>query len=78
MPIGPYEKIIVDEATTLITYIGYAVADYTPTSSAVWAIQRITQAAATSPPGVTVFEWAGRPDSFINIWDNRASLTYVA
>ena len=76
--IGTYEKLIVDEATDKITYIGYAQNDYAATSAAVWAILKIESASATSPTGVTTFTWAGAPDTFGHIWDNRAGLTYVS
>lgn len=71
-----YEKIITDEVSTTVTYIGYAENDFALTSDAVWAIQKIESASATTPQGVTTFSWADSPEKFSNIWDNRLTLTY--
>jgi len=72
-----YEQTIVDEATTLVTYIGFAEKGIA-TSAPYWMIMKIESAAATSPTGVTTIKWAGAYKSKTNIWDNRAALTYSA
>lgn len=59
-----------DEASATITYVGKA-ATGSATSAAVWQIQRLTDTGS----GLTV-EWADGNDSFDNVWDNRASLSY--
>ena len=42
------------------------------TSAAKWSIKRFTY----SGTNLTVAEWAGGNNLCVNIWDNRASLTY--
>lgn len=56
-----------DDGATYL-YVGKAVAG-SLTSSAVWQIQRITQADLT-------LVWADGNGSFDNVWDNYASLSY--
>lgn len=58
-----------DSAT--VNYIGEA-AFGSPTSSAVWRIKRLTLTGDSF-----VLDWAEGNDNFDNIWDNRASLTYL-
>ena len=76
-----YAQIIIDENTTLVTYIGYNMAEFAPTSEATWAIFKITAAAASSPTGVTTTKPAisgtPAPSLFNQIWDNRTTLTYL-
>lgn len=72
-----YEKIITDENTTTVTYIGWAEFG-TATSAAKWIVQRITSASASSPQGVTTVEWATGLRDKTNIWNSRTSLTYVS
>ena len=64
-------KVIADEASATITYIGYA-APNALTSSPVWKILRITISGTT----VYTVESADGDHEFNNIWDNRASLSY--
>lgn len=59
-----------DDAGSLISYIGKA-AIASATSSAVWQIQKMDETG-----GDVVITWADGDDSFNNIWDNRASLSY--
>ncbi len=77
--ITEYAQIITDEASTTVTYIGYAERAGTALSAPLWAILRITQASATSPIGVSLFEWAtGIPAQFANVWNDRTNLNYSA
>ena len=69
-------KMIVDEASTLVTYIGYA----DPGSSEAdpkWMIQKISNT-DIAPPNITTFEWSVARGDKTSIWNNRASLTYVS
>jgi hypothetical protein len=58
-----------DEASATITYVGEAVIG-TATSSATWRIKKLN-----STSGL-IITWADGNDSFDNVWDNRASLSY--
>jgi hypothetical protein len=60
---------------TIYTYVGYAQIGDTLTSTATWAIQKITEYEAA--PSLMIMEWADGNKNFDNIWDNRASLYYV-
>lgn len=60
----------VDEPNSSTTYVGWA-APGTATSAASWRIQKIAVSGT-----VTTITWADGDQSFDNIWDNRASLTY--
>ncbi len=60
-------SIRLDDGATYL-YVGKA-AMGSATSSAVWQIQRITQADTT-------VIWADGDAAFNNVWDNRASLSY--
>ena len=73
-----YAKIQTDEASTTVTYVGYAETNFVLDGDPAWAILKIEQASASTPNGVTTFKWAGAgsPGLFENIWTNRASLTY--
>jgi hypothetical protein len=64
-------KIIVDEASATVTYIGYA-SPNALTYSPVWKILRITISGST----IYTTESADGDHEFNNIWDNRASLSY--
>lgn len=79
MPIiNTYETLLTDEASTTVTYIGYAMNAGADPAAPVWAIMKITASSATPPVGVTTYLWAtGVPELFSNVWDNRASLTYA-
>lgn len=60
----------VDEASSTITYVGFArpgTADITPA----WRIFRIETSGT-----VTKIRWAEGTAAYENIWSNRASLTY--
>ncbi len=72
-----YEKQIIDEASTTVTYIGYSEFG-TATSAAKWIVKRITAASGTSPQGVIVTEYAVGYNNATNIWDNRAGLVFVS
>ena len=61
----------VDEASTTVTYVGYAAAG-TNAASALWRIKRMTVSG-----NVTTIEWADGNTNFDNVWNNRASLTYT-
>lgn len=71
-----YAKIITDEFSTTVTYVGYAKDSFASQNDAVWDILRITQASASSPTGVSLFEWATAQGSFTNVWTSRTGLTY--
>jgi len=64
-------KTIVEDLGTGTTYIGEAVPN-TATSAAGWRVQKIVVSG-----GTTTITWAGGGSRFDQIWDNRASLTYV-
>lgn len=53
-------------------YIGYGPPG-SLTSQAVWRILRMTYDANDNP---TVVEWANGNINFVNIWDDRAALSY--
>lgn len=71
-----YEQVIVDEASTTVSYIGYTESGVA-TSAAKWIIVKIESASATTPTGVTTIKYATSYKSRTNIWDNRAALTYT-
>lgn len=62
---------LIDEATSKITYIGKAIPG-SLSSAAVWSISRVD----TTVNPITTILYAGGSVLFINIWNNRASLTY--
>lgn len=67
---GQALKVIVDEASATVTYVGEAQPG-SATSGALWRVKRLTQS------GVILFiEWADGDGLFNNVWDNRASLSY--
>lgn len=55
-----------------VIYQGWAL-PATATSAAAWRIKRITE---TGSPSDFTIEWAASANTFTNIWDNRAGLTY--
>ena len=61
-----YIKKYSDDGT--YTYVGVAVPG-TATSSALWQIKRLDNSS-----GDVV--WAGEASTFVNIWDDRTSLSY--
>lgn len=64
------EDTMIDEASATVTYIGKA-ATGSATSSAVWKIKKIETIGA-----ITSITYAGGVATYVNIYDNRASLTY--
>ncbi len=64
-------KRIIDEASSTVTYIGYA-EQGTATSAAAWAIEKIDEDVS----GDTVNTWAPGAQ-FNQVWDDRASLSYT-
>lgn len=65
----PYDTEI-DDAGSGVVYIGQADPG-SAKSSAVWRIRRITTVGTA-----TTVDWAGGEATFVNIWDDRTSLTY--
>lgn len=63
--------INIDETVTGITYFGYAVPG-TKDTDAKWRIFRLTEVT-----GISKIRKADGDDKFDNIWDNRASLTFL-
>lgn len=55
-----------------VEYQGWAQPN-SATSAAQWRIRRFTYDSSNRP---TTVEWAAGDDAFMNIWDNRATLTY--
>lgn len=64
--------LIYDGEDATYNYVGEA-ATGSATSSAVWKIYRITNSGTAS----ITKRWADGNDLFDNVWDNRASLTYI-
>ena len=60
-----------DKSNSSFIYIGLATIG-SATSATAWQIQRLDQSSTDTPN----IKWADGNDSFDNIWDNRASLTY--
>ena len=71
-----YEQTRVDNATTLITYVGFAEFGVA-TSSPAWIIMKIEKTAGTVPYE-TVISYATSYKCDTNIWDNRATLNYYS
>ena len=59
-----------DQATTTIAYVGEATFAAS-TSSALWRIRKLD-----TTTGVDI-KWADGDSNYDNVWDNRASLTYI-
>jgi hypothetical protein len=76
-----YAKIIIDEVSTTVTYIGYNMDQFALTNSPTWAIFKITAASGTSPTGVTTIQpgisGTPAPSLFNEKWDDRLTLTYI-
>jgi len=53
-------------------YVGSAIPG-TPTATAGWRIAKLTWDANNNP--LTV-QWAGGSNQYVNVWDNRAALSY--
>ncbi len=73
-PTVPHDVLIdfVSQTSPVETIIGTAVAG-SPTSSPVWAIKKVIV-----PTGATMsILWADGNKNEDNVWDNRASLTYM-
>lgn len=68
---GLSNKTLIDTNANGYTYYGEALAG-TATSAAEWQISR----KGTSGT-VDTYVYANGKDSFVNIWDNRTSLTYL-
>lgn len=68
--ISSNEAIKIDDASSTISYIGYAEVGAS-TASGVWKICKITSSGT-----ITSVEWADSNKLYDNIWDNRAVLTY--
>jgi hypothetical protein len=68
-PVTPY-SVVVDEASATIIYIGEATPG-TATSSATWRVKRVDSATITAE-----ILYADGDDTFDNVWDNRAALSY--
>ena len=60
-----------DDVDGNLGYVGYA-APGTATSSAGWAIVKVTYSAASNPTK----KWANGSPAYVHIWDNRATYTY--
>ena len=65
------EATRVDVASSTITYLGKALPE-TQTNQALWQVVRLT----IDPSGSLIKEYAGG-SSYNQVWDNRASLTYL-
>lgn len=68
--IQPDQAFRVDEASSTITYLGFAVPG-TLDSAALWQIRKITVSGT-----ITTQQLADGNANFDNIWDNRAALSY--
>ena len=64
------KSVAIDEVSSSLSYIGKAVVGSSQ-SSAVWQISKLETIS-----GVTLLQFADGDDSFDNIWDDRATLTY--
>jgi hypothetical protein len=62
--------VAIDEVNKNLSYIGKSVIGSSQ-ASAVWQISRLQ-----TTGNVTLLQYADGDDSFNNIWNNRASLTY--
>ena len=69
---GGEQALIADSATTSdVTYVGMATIG-TITSAASWQVKKIDETVTD----VATITWADGNDSYDNIWDNRAALSY--
>lgn len=69
---GEQALVLDDVTTTSMTYVGVAPIG-TLTSAASWQIKRIDE---SGTPTTLVIKWADGNDTYDNVWDNRASLSY--
>lgn len=60
-----------DEVSTALAYLGFAAPDAV-TSDAAWMIQKVV----FGPAGSVGVAFANGNAEYVNVWDNRASLTY--
>jgi hypothetical protein len=60
----------IDQTNPLVVYVGQAQPG-TAKSAALWRIKRITESGTE-----TSIDWAGGSADFVNVWDNRTSLSY--
>lgn len=65
------ELTLIDEASAIVTYIGKAKSG-TATSAAAWLIKKISKSGNVT----TIAFVNGSTESYNQIWDNRASLSY--
>lgn len=63
--------VLIDEASSSVTYIGKSRTLGVAEGSAVWQIQKIELSGT-----VTKILWADGDGEFDNVWSDRASLTY--
>lgn len=63
--------VLIDEASSSVTYIGKSRTLGVDEGSAVWQIQKIELSGT-----VTKILWADGDGEFDNVWSDRASLTY--
>lgn len=63
--------ILQDDASATVSYYGFA-APGTATTAATWRIMRKSVSG-----NVTSYRYADGTDTFIKVWDNRASYTYL-
>lgn len=64
------EKILVDEPSATVTYIG-KVKQGGDTSEAIWQIKKISVSG-----NITSITYADSNDQYDNVWDDRGTLTY--
>ncbi len=65
------KSIRIDEASTTVTYIGEA-SFSSSESLPVWRIYKLLTSGT-----VMSLQWADGNDEFDNVWDDRASLSYI-
>lgn len=71
-----YEQTKVDEASALVTYVGFT--DFgVSTSSPRWIIMKIEQS-SSSYPKTTTISYATNYKDNTNVWDDRATLNYFS
>jgi len=70
------EQVRIDNATALITYVGFAEFGIA-TSSPKWKIMKIEKSGSAIPYTTTI-SYATAYDNYTNIWDDRAILNYYS
>ncbi len=70
--VQPYAKELDYDGSGNVIYFGEALAG-TATSAAGWRIKKLTYSGTGN---LLTALWAGGSNTFVNIWDNRAGLTY--